>query len=140
MHRPEGNAMRALVCLAAGLLAGGGEFAASAAEPKPYRYAAPIEVAKPAPFVALPLPAAAYAHTAQPDLRDLRIVDAAGERVPFALIDPTPAAATAERQREAMLFPLPQRPAGNATWPSPVEVTVEGDRLTVRRSAAGLLT
>ena len=31
---------------------------------------------------------------------------------------------------------MPKRPAGNAAWPSPVEVTVEGDRIAVRRSAA----
>jgi hypothetical protein len=83
------------------------------------------------------LPPAAYAHAAQPDLRDLRLVDAAGERVPFALLDPMPAPTRSERLREATLFPLPPRPAGNASWPSPVEVTVDGDRITVRRSAAG---
>src|SRR5436190_9873147 len=109
--------------------------AATPAEPQPFRYAAPITIAKPAPFVEMSLPPAAYAHAAQPDLRDLRIVDATGERVPFALLDPAPAAARSERLREATLFPLPQRPAGNAAWPSPVEVVVEGDRISVRRSA-----
>ena len=140
MSRPERNGKRAAVRIAASLVVGAAALAATAAEPQPYRYAAPIEIVKPAPFVELALPPAAYAHAAQPDLRDLRVVDAAGERVPFALLDPTPAAVPGEQQREAMLFPLPQRPAGNAAWPSPVEVAVDGDRITVRRSAAGALT
>ena len=101
---------------------------------------APIEVVTPAPFVELALPAPVYARAAQPDLRDLRVVDAAGERVPFALLDPTAAAAPEERRRDALLFPLPTRPAGNAAWPSPVEVTVDGDRIAVRRSAAAART
>ena len=139
MSRPERSGMRDALRIAVYLLAGSGAGAAAAADPQPYRYAAPIEIVQPAPFVELALPVAAYAHAAQPDLRDLRVVDASGERVPFALRDPRPAAAPGERQREAMLFPLPPRPSGNATWPSPVEVTVDGDRIRVRRSAAGTL-
>lgn len=139
MSRPERGGNGISWRVAVGLLAGCGAALALAAEPQPYRFAAPIEILQPAPFVELPLPVAAYAHAAQPDLRDLRIVDATGERVPFALRDPRPAAAPGERRREATLFPLPPRPTGNATWPSPVEVTVDGDRIRVRRSAAGTL-
>jgi len=140
MRRSERLGVRAAAVFVASLLVGTAALAAAAAEPQPYRYAAPVEIAKAAPFVEMALPPAAYAHAAQPDLRDLRLVDAAGERVPFALLDPTPALARSERLREAMLFPLPQRPAGNAPWPSPVEVTVDGDRITVRRSAAGAMS
>jgi len=122
----------AAILLASGIPAARG---VAPAEPQPFRYAAPITISKPAPFLEMALPPAAYAHAAQPDLRDLRIVDATGERVPFALLDPAPAASRSERLREATLFPLPQRPAGNAAWPSPVEVVVEGDRISVRRSA-----
>ncbi|MEO8526931.1 MAG: DUF3999 family protein [Caldimonas sp.] len=107
---------------------------AAAAEPRPYRYEAPIEIAKPAAFVELALPPGVYAHTMQGDLRDLRVVDARGERVPFALLAPQAVPAVSERVREATLYPLPQRPVGAAVWPSPVEVTVEGDRISVRRS------
>ena len=130
------SVMRAATIVGAGMAALGGQaFAAGPAEPQPYRYAAPIEITKPAPFLEMPLPPAAYAHAAQPDLRDLRIVDATGERVPFTLIDPTPPPSRAEQIREAILFPLPPRPLGNEAWPSPVEVTVEGDRISVRRSS-----
>ena len=90
MSRPERDWACAGFRVAAGLVLGVAALVATAAEPQPYRYAAPIEIVKPAPFVELALPPAAYAHAAQPDLRDLRVVDAAGERVPFALLDPTP--------------------------------------------------
>jgi len=140
MCRPERIGACAAIGFAASLLVGSAALTATAAEPQAYRYAAPVEIAKPAPFVEMALPPAAYAHAVQPDLRDLRLVDAAGERVPFALLDPTPVATRSERLREAMLFPLPPRPVGSAAWPSPVEVTVEGDRITVRRAAAGALS
>jgi len=139
MSRHERRGVRDILAIAACLFAGSGVGAAAAADPQPYRYAAPIEIVQPAPFVELALPVVAYAHAAQPGLRDLRVVDASGERVPFALRDPRPAAEPVERQREAMLFPLPPRPTGNGAWPSPVEVTVDGDRIHVRRSAAGTL-
>ena len=137
MRRRDAGAGVRFLRVAMMLLAGGGlpVRAAAPAEPQPFRYAAPITISKPAPFVEMTLPPAAYAHAAQPDLRDLRIVDATGERVPFALLETAPAASRSERLRDATLFPLPPRPAGNAAWPSPVEVVVDGDRISVRRSA-----
>ena len=137
MRRPDVRGSRPAMLFIGVLalaLAFGGRAHAAAADPQPYRYAAPITVEKPAPFLEMALPPAAYAHAAQPDLRDLRIVDATGERVPFALLEPVPLSTRSERVREATLFPLPPRPAGNAAWPSPVEVVVEGDRISVRRS------
>ncbi|MGZ5236312.1 MAG: DUF3999 family protein [Caldimonas sp.] len=110
--------------------------AAAAAEAQPYRYEAPIEIVKPAPFLELALPPAAYAHALQSELRDLRVVDARGERVPFALLAPRVPLPASERVCEATLYPLPRRPAAGQAWPSPVEVVVEGDRISVRRSAA----
>ena len=139
MRRPE-FASAGLAARAAASLLAVVALAAAAADAQPYRYGAPIEIVKPAPFVELALPPAAYAHAAQADLRDLRLVDATGERVPFAMLAAPAVATASERLREATLFPLPRRPAGNAAWPSPVEVSVEGDRITVRRSAAGALS
>jgi hypothetical protein len=109
--------------------------AADAEEPL-FRHRAPIVVERGAPFVKLPLPANAYAYT-RPGLPDLRVVDARGERVPFALLAPRADEVLATEQlRDAVLYPLPPRPAGNAAWPSPVDVVVEGDRITVRRRGA----
>jgi len=106
---------------------------ASAADPAPYRYRAPIVVAAPAPFVELALPPAAYARVEQDDLRDLRVVDARGERVPFAVLPSRSTMRTSEQVREARLYPLPARPSSTGVWPSPVDVVVDGDRITVQR-------
>jgi hypothetical protein len=107
--------------------------AASAAEPAPYRYRAPIVVEAPAPFVELALPPAAYGRVEQDDLRDLRVVDARGERVPFAVLPSRSTVRTSEQVREATLYPLPARPTANGVWPSPVDVVVDGDRIAVHR-------
>lgn len=108
---------------------------AGAADEAPlFRQRAPIVVEQPGTFVKLPLPASAYAMSAHADLRDLRVVDARGERVPFALLAPRPDETQAgEQLREATLYPLPPRPAGHAEWTAPVDVTVDGDRITVRK-------
>ena len=116
MSRPERIGRRIAVRIAASLLVGAGALAATAAEPQPYRYAAPIEIVRPAPFVELALPVAAYAHAAQPDLRDLRVVDASGERVPFALLDPTAVAVPEERHCARPRF-FPCRSGPRATRP-----------------------
>jgi uncharacterized protein DUF3999 len=103
------------------------------AEPAPYRFQAPIAIDVAAPFVQVALPAAAYGRVEQDDLRDLRIVDARGERVPFAVLPPLSTVQLNEQVREAALYPLPARPAAGGVWPSPVDVVVEGDRISVHR-------
>ena len=133
MSRPEGARF-----VPGSLLVVGAMLAATAvrAEPAPYRYRAPIAIDAPAPFVTVPLPVAAYGHVEQDDLRDLRIVDARGERVPFAVLPPLATVQLSEQVREASLYPLPARPTADGSWPSPVEVVVEGDRISVRRRGA----
>lgn len=106
--------------------------AAGAAEPE-FRYSAPIAVTRPGAFVQLPLGVDAYAHAAQPELRDLRVVDARGERVPFALLGARVEQQTRDRERDAVLYPLPERPRADGSWRAPVEVVVEGDRVRVRQ-------
>ncbi len=125
---------QALRFLAIGAVVAGSSFAA--ADPAPYRYSAPIAIAASAPFVQIALPPAAYAHAEQDELRDLRIVDARGERAPFALLAPRSTLHTTEQVREASLYPLPARPSAAGVWPSPVDVVVEGDRISVRRHGA----
>ncbi len=107
---------------------------AMAAEPA-YRHSAPIEVTQAAPFVRLPLGAATYSKVLHSELRDLRIVDATGERVPFALLPPRASRAEpTEQLAEVRLYPLPPRPAAGQAWPAPVEVVVQGGRISVRQS------
>jgi len=114
---------------------------AVAADEPAYRYEAAIVVQRPAPFVELALPAEAYARSRQDrgigeGLRDVRIVDARGERVPFAWLAPrADDTQTHETLRDARLYPLPARPAADGTWRAPIDVVIEGDRLSVRRAA-----
>ena len=53
--------------------------------------------------------------------------------MPFAVLPPLATVQPSEQVREAMLYPLPARPAAGGVWPSPVDVVVEGDRISVRR-------
>jgi Protein of unknown function (DUF3999) len=129
--------MRSAVFLCGAALA----VAAQAADEPSFRYAAPITVSTPGAFVQLPLPAAAYGRSASTGLADLRIVDARGDRVPFAVLAPRqPEAQTTEQQRDATPYPLPAKPAADGTWAAPVEVTIDGDRISVKRLAMGTTT
>ncbi len=137
--RPVTRRLATALAVAAGALSATAQ-AAAADEPL-FRHRAPIVVEQHAAFLRLPLPAAAYARSLQPGLQDLRVVDALGARVPFALLAPRADEVPAtETERPAPLYPLPPRPPGagtttGASWPLPVEVVVDGDRITVRRGA-----
>src|SRR3989442_13384973 len=134
--RPRSNAMRRVDWCGALLLCFAGAAQAADAQDAAFRYNAPIPLQQPAAFVALPLPVSAYAHSLQPALNDLRIVDARGERVPFALLPLRASASqTSEQLHDALLYPLPPKPAAGGSWPSPVEVRVDGDRISVKRRA-----
>ena len=126
---------RALIAWLCGALAA---TAALSAEEAAYRFQAPVSIDKAAAFVQLPLPPSAYGRSLGANLADLRLVDARGERVPFAVLMPREAAAqSVEQQRDAVLYPLPAKPAANGVWASPVEVTVQGERISVRRLGGG---
>jgi len=110
------------------------------AEPAPFRYSAPIAIETAAPFVQVQLTPAVYGHTAQAELRALRVVDARGSRAPFELLAPRSTLHTSEQVREATLYPLPARPSTAGVWPSPVDVVVEGDRISVKRHGPAATT
>lgn len=115
---------------------GDGSRASAATGELPPRYRAPIVVAQPAPFVHLPLAPAVYAHSLSPGLADLRVLDARGERVPFALLAPRPEETeTLYQWREVTLYRLPPRPP-TGDWAAPVDLTIEGGRVSVRRRGA----
>jgi hypothetical protein len=125
------------VALTAALLplaAATGAPAAPSDEPA-LRYSAPIRIEQPAPFVRLPLAPAALAHAQAPGLADLRIVDARGERVPFALL--TPPAQAFEQTRDARLYALPPLPAGT-TDGAALSIDIVGDRIRVQRNGVAL--
>lgn len=103
-----------------------------AAEPA-LRWQAPVEVQQGAAFVVLPLPAGAYGRSQSANLADLRLVDAAGQRVPFAWL-PQPPAEAREALRATTAYPLPRRASATAALASPVEVLVGADQsIRVRR-------
>ena len=107
---------------------------APAADEPARRYSAPIQIDQPAALIRLALPASAYARSLQRGLADLRIVDADAKPVPFAVLAPRPAEIEqAEIRRPVALYALPARPAAGGEWASPVEVSVVGDRISVKR-------
>ena len=130
--RPRDRCCALLALWAAGL---GLADTARADEPA-FRYEAPIAVQRTGTFIELPLPVEVYAHSRQADLHDLRIVDARGERVPFGWLPPRAGESQAiESTRDAVLYPLPARPTADGSWRSPIDVVVEGDRISVKRLA-----
>lgn len=111
--------------------------ATAAADEPAFRHNASIAIEQPAPFVQLPLDAGVYARSEQAGLQDLRVVDARGERVPFALLAPrADRSDSVEEPRAATLYALPRKPADGSAWPLPVEVLVQGDAIRVVKRAA----
>ena len=109
---------------------------ARADDEAPALHRAPIEIRQVAPFVQLPLPASAYEQSESPGLDDLRIVDARGARIPYAFLAPRAEARRDETRKPAKLYPLPSRPAADGSWPAPIDITLDGNRVQVRRSTA----
>jgi len=99
------------------------------------RYAAPVAVTTPGAFVRLPLPPEAYAKSRDGALADLRIVDATGARVPFALLRARPDELGYDDVRlPVSIYPLPPQAAGE-TLPANVELRIDGGKLLLRSQA-----
>lgn len=123
-----------LACVVS-LLGSAGAIAADqpASKAPALRYSAPLVVSQSAPFVQLPLPVSVYARSLQPGLADLRLLDGAGQRVPFALLAPRDdAQQTREQLQPAALYPLPPGPV-RAGVPASLELTVQGDRISLKQ-------
>jgi hypothetical protein len=101
----------------------------------PLRYAAPVTVTEPGAFVRLPLPPEAYAKSRDGALADLRVVDASGARVPFALLRARPdELGYDDVRRPVNIYPLPPLAAGE-TLPASVDLRIEGGKLLLRTQA-----
>lgn len=96
--------MRRLLFLLSGALLAGTAGAADLS-PADFAYGLPLEPAREAPLYRLELPEPVYLGAAHPELRDLRVFNAAGEAVPFAL-RAAPAAVVSEIEPVAV-FPIP---------------------------------
>jgi hypothetical protein len=124
--------LRALLAALAAAGAGGAAVAQSEADAT-YRHEAPIRIETAAPVLRLAVPAPVLARSASPRHADLRIVDATGARVPFARLPAERRERADERSRDAVPYPLPARPSPDGTWPLPIAIAVDGDRIRVRR-------
>jgi hypothetical protein len=93
--------------LAAGLALCAGLASAKGPEPWEFAWRAPLEVPAGASLARTELPAPALLRLRSRDARDIRVVNAAGEAVPFALMDPVRAAPPLPAARTASYAALP---------------------------------
>ncbi|WP_082022420.1 DUF3999 domain-containing protein [Enterobacter sp. Bisph1] len=99
-----------------------------AESPQDYAFGAPLELSQPASWYRVDLPLTVYAQSVWPDLRDVRVFNHDGERVPFTL--ETQRAAASPTQPVALrVFPLAgEKPA----------TTDEGQTVVRLRSPSGV--
>jgi len=101
-------------------------FAAAPETPERFAWRASLGAAADAPFLRVALPVEASLASREPNLRDVRVFNAAGESLPFAVID-APTAPAVVRSTPANAFPLrAETPVADANW-----------KLEVRRDTAG---
>lgn len=128
MKRLHGLALSMLLCATAG--------AADLPEkPQDYARGVMLEVPQPAAWYRVDLPQEVYTHSAWPDLRDVRVFNHDGERVPFTL-ETQSSEAAAPKAVPLRVFPLDASPGSDAAEeehvvrlqaPSGVEIRIEGD-------------
>lgn len=78
--------------------------------PASYSHAFALTVSGKSAIVSVPLPAAVYQHARSATLDDLRIFDAAGQSVPFALMQPAARSQSGMRRLAVKIFPVGTAP------------------------------
>ena len=127
---------RTLACAAAMLLALGAS--AQQLSRADFAYALPLQVDEGAPLHRVTVPLAVYQHTRRADLSDLRVLNSAGETVPYALRSP-PGDATRERSPVALAhFPLHGDPV-RATQAIELRVRAGDAEIELRRDGPDVL-
>lgn len=108
--------------------------------PQDYGWGRALSTAEDSPWYRVNLPAEVYQQSAWPDLRDVRVFNHKGERVPFSLEKQTVAPTTA-KNTELRIFPLSTSPVesmnsddgqGERVWlrsPNGYEIKLEGERV-----------
>ena len=104
---------------------------ASAETPADFRWHAPVKADASAPYYRFTLPVDAYLNAAQPGFADLRVFNAAGVPVPFALTSPSGSSERNVQRTALRWFPLREAGESNAA-------TGKLD-VTVRQSSDGTL-
>ncbi|WP_375591856.1 DUF3999 domain-containing protein [Chitiniphilus eburneus] len=124
-----------LFCLTAALLAGPAPAADNAAD---YPTHTPLTLTGQGPWYRLALPMDARLAARHADLRDLRVFDAQGQTVPYALRQVTAPATRSQREISARLFPL-RGPVGETTTTGTLRVlrNSEGTIVEVPAAPAG---
>ncbi len=119
--------------LALGALLASGAVAAQTSDTRAdYSHALALTVSPAQAVAQLRLPRDVYLHAQTPDLRDLRVFDAQGARLPFALQDSVPRAQQARRDVPVRLFALQAARATGALAGAELDAELE-----VRRSPDG---
>lgn len=108
--------------------------------PQDYGWGRALATTEDSPWYRVDLPAEVYQQSAWPDLRDLRVFNHQGERVPFSL-DAQKQAPTTASTTELRIFPLSASPVepmnnddvqGERVWlrsPNGYEIKLEGERI-----------
>lgn len=120
------------VLLLAGAIACGPLLAGQQEPDKPARYshAMALTVSGKSAIVSVPLPPAVYQHARSAALADLRIFDATGKSVPFALMEPSARSQAGRRQLPVKIFPVGTAP-GEQRAPRNVEVRTSDSGVVV---------
>ncbi|NRR34093.1 DUF3999 family protein [Oxalobacteraceae bacterium] len=115
--------------LLASLMAATGSAAAPVPSDTPHDYAYSIVVNTRASqgVTQLRLPKEVYLHAQSPQLHDLRVFDAGGNALPFALQLPQASAQTSHTSRPLRIFPLMGGSGANPASQLDVEVSTSGD-------------
>ena len=93
--------------------------------PADYSHAMPLAVSGKNAVVQLRLPQAVYLNARSADLRDLRVFDAGGKVVPFAVMQSSVQSQAARRQLPVTIFPVTQ--SVSATTKNDVEIKTSAD-------------
>jgi hypothetical protein len=99
--------------------------------PADYAHAIPVTVSGRNAVVQLRLPLAVYLNARSADLRDLRVFDAGGKALPFALTEPAARAQASRRQSPVTVFPVTNAPS---------QAPVQKNEIEIRTSADGAVT
>ena len=98
--------------------------------PARYSHAMALTVSGKSTIVSVPLPPAVYQHARSAALADLRIFDATGKSVPFALMEPSARSQAGRRQLPVKIFPVGTAP-GEQRAPRNVEVRTSDSGVVV---------
>lgn len=105
--------------------ASAGTSAGAADSPGDYSHVIPLSVSGKQAVVQLPLPRAVYLEARSADLRDLRLFDAAGTSLPFALFEPEPASQENRSMAPVAVFPVRAPASGASPLPDGLQIRTD---------------